>query len=99
MAKPYHVEVTLTAEKDIREIWEYIQQSHPDRADQFIGELEKQLQTLGSFPQRCPVIAESKWLGVEYRHLLYGDYRTIYRILDRTVHVLRVIHGARLLQL
>lgn len=99
MGKQHHVELTLTAERDIQEIWLHIRENHPDRADEFVGKLQDQLQTLQVFPERCSVIPESEWLGVEYRHLLYGDYRTIYRIVAKTVYVLRVIHGARLLQL
>lgn len=50
-----------------------------------------------SVPERCALIAENEILGTSYRHLLYGRYRTIFRIAGRTVVILRVIHGARLL--
>ena len=48
---------------------------------------------------RCPVIPESRELGKEYRHIIYGNYRTIFRIDGTRVIIMRVIHGARLLSL
>jgi toxin ParE1/3/4 len=36
-------------------------------------------------------------MGTHYRHLLYGNYRSVFRIARKTVYVLRVIHGARLM--
>jgi toxin ParE1/3/4 len=43
------------------------------------------------------LIPENEILGTRYRHMIYGDYRTVFRVAKRTVYVLRVIHGARLL--
>jgi len=38
-----------------------------------------------------------RYLGIEYRHITYGHYRTIFRVEGSRVIILRVIHGARLL--
>lgn len=59
--------------------------------------LEKQIDTLESFPERCSLIPENEILGTHYRHLLYGNYRTVFRVAKNTVYVLRIVHGARLL--
>jgi plasmid stabilization system protein ParE len=48
-------------------------------------------------PLRHEVIPEAREIGVEYRHTLSGPYRTIYRVEKERVIVVRVIHGARLL--
>jgi plasmid stabilization system protein ParE len=50
-------------------------------------------------PTRCEIIPEAEDVGIEYRHLIFGQYRTIFRIVEKSVIVLRVIHGARLLDL
>ena len=50
-------------------------------------------------PQRHEVIPEAIDLGVEYRHVISGNYRTLYRIENDRVIVLRVIHASRLLDL
>jgi plasmid stabilization system protein ParE len=48
-------------------------------------------------PLRHEVVPEFAALGVELRHFVMGSYRTIYRIMEKRVVILRVIHGARLL--
>jgi plasmid stabilization system protein ParE len=93
----YNVEITPAAERDVEEIWTYITADSPENAAAFILRLEEQIDTLEQFPERCPLIPENELLGTTYRHLLYGAYRTIFRVSGRTVYILRIIHGARLL--
>jgi len=93
----FRVETTPLAEADIAGIWEYIAQDNPGNAAAFILAIEEQIASLEQFPERCPRIPENEIFGTAYRHLIYGAYRTIYRIIGKRVIVLRVIHGARLL--
>lgn len=99
MPKKYHVEITRSAELDILDIWEYIHRESPFHVDEFVARLEEQQRSLEFFPMRCALIPESTSLGVEYRQILLGDYRSIFRIEGKTVFVLRVIHGSRLLDM
>lgn len=93
----YRVEITRAAERDVVEIYEYIARSSPSAAAEWVVEIERQAQTLSRFPKRCPVIPEAEDLGLAYRHLIWGQYRTVFRIDGGIVYVVRVIHGARLL--
>jgi toxin ParE1/3/4 len=95
--RKFSVEITATAEADIAEIWEYISQDNVDTATAFILRLEEQIGTLEMFPERCPPVPENRLLGTAYRHLLYGNYRTIFKITGARVIIMRVLHGARLL--
>jgi plasmid stabilization system protein ParE len=97
MPAKFRVSIARAAENDIEEAWSFIAQDSPEAADSFIGRIEKQIETLEIFPDRCPLIPENEILGTRYRHMIYGDYRTVFRVARRTVYVLRVIHGARLL--
>lgn len=97
MPAKFHVRLTQSAEKDIEGIWTFISADSPAKAAQFVMQLERQIATLEQFPQRCPLIPENEILGTQYRHLVYGRYRTFFRISGKIVYVLRVIHGARLL--
>ena len=97
MPAKYRVEIARTAEDDVEDIWSFIAQDSRDAADRFVHELERQLITLERFPERCPLAPENELLGTRYRHLIYGDYRTIFRVAGRMVLVLRIVHGARLL--
>ncbi len=97
MPKEYRVDITASAEADIAELWDYIAQENPDAAAAFILRMEQQIGTLEYFPERCPLVPENELLGAAYRHLLFGRYRTIFKIIGARVIILRVIHGARLL--
>jgi len=95
--KKYRVEITEAAEADIAKIWEYITQDKPDAATAFVLCLEEQIGTLERFPESCPLVPENELLGTAYRHLLYGNYRTIFKIVESRVIIMRVLHGAQLL--
>ena len=79
------------------EIWEYIAQDKRDAATAFVLRLEEQIRTLERFPERAPLVPENELLGNAYRHMLHGNYRTILKIFGSRVIILRVLHGARLL--
>jgi plasmid stabilization system protein ParE len=91
------VRISETAERDVYEIWTFISQDSLEAAAGFILRLEERVSTLEAFPSRCPLIPENDLIGTEYRHLIYGGYRMIFRIEARTVYVLRIIHSSRLL--
>lgn len=99
MPAKFEVKITRAAQDDVEEIWNYIFADNPDQADCFIGQLKKQIGSLERYPQRCPLIVENQILGSRYRHLINGNYRTIFRVSGKTVYVLRVIHGARLMDM
>jgi plasmid stabilization system protein ParE len=93
----YRVEITSAAEADIAEIWEYIAHDNPDAATKFVNRMEEQIGTLESVPTRCPLIPENELLGTAYRHFLYGNYRTIFKVAESRAIIMRVLHEARLL--
>ena len=95
----FNVEIAPAAERDVEEIWDYIAADSLENATAFIVCLEEQIDTLEQIPERCPLIPENEQLGTAYRHFLYGAYRNIFRISGKTVYILRIIHGSRLLDL
>ncbi len=97
MSTKYRVVVTAPAEADLFEIADYIAADDQDAAFRWLDEMQAKIDTLKRFPSRAPVIPEAPELGAEHRHILYGDYRAIFRIEDDRVVVLRVVHGSRLL--
>ncbi|MGM0441361.1 MAG: type II toxin-antitoxin system RelE/ParE family toxin [Elusimicrobiota bacterium] len=98
MPKKYKVEITELAEKDILSIFRHIAKDSEQAAKKWVNEVEKQFETLVKFPKRGPVIPEAEELEVAYRHLVYGNYRTIFRLYKKKVFVLRVVHSSQLLK-
>ncbi len=102
MTTNYKVKITKTAENDIEKIWLYISKDSFQNAEEFINPEnsgEDQKQTLEKFPNKCPVIPESDLLGIEYRNLIIGNYRIIFKVEKNAVYIMRALHGAKLLQL
>ena len=99
MPRRYRVEITRSAGRDIIGIYEYIERRSPERSVKWFTEIERQAQTLRQHPTRCPVVPEVDDIGIEYRHLIGGNYRTVFRIEGSTVYVVRVVHGAQLLEI
>ena len=97
--RKYHVEITRIAELDIQEVFEYILSDNHKAAIKWVGEIERQIDSLEKCPLRCAVSPETKELGKTYRHIIFGNYRTIFKIGGSKVIIMRVLHASRLLDL
>ena len=98
MTKKFKVNLTQLAQRDLEQIYSYIAADSIENAMSFVLELEKKIYSLDTFPERHPLIAENEFFATDYRHLIYKKYRVIYRISEKAVFILRVIHGAMLLE-
>jgi len=99
VAKIYRVFVSRLAQRDVAEIYDYISVDSLDNATAFVLAIEEKVASLANMPDRAPLIPENALLGTSYRHLVYGKYRIIFRVQGDSVLILRIIHGARLLQM
>jgi addiction module RelE/StbE family toxin len=98
VTKTYKVNLTQHAQNDLEKIFYYIADDSINNASRFVLQLEKKVYSLETFPERHPFIPENEFFGTDYRHLIYKKYRIIYRVIETSVFVLRIIHGAKLLQ-
>lgn len=99
MAKKYQVNLTQQAQNDLEQIFYYIANDSINNAENFVLQLEEKVYSLEVFPDRNPLIPENEFFGTAYRHLIYKKYRIIYRIVEKSVFILRIFHGAKLLNL
>ena len=99
MAKRYQVNLTQQAQNDLEQIFYYIADDSINNATNFVLQLEKKVYSLEGFPDRNPFIPENEFFGTDYRHLIYKKYRIVYRIIEKSVFILRIFHGAKLLNL
>ena len=98
MPKKYKVNISRNAQNDLEHIFFYIADDSMNNAKKFMLELEKKIYSLDTFPERFALIPENNFFGTSYRHILHKKYRVIYKIDNYSVYILRVIHGARLLE-
>ena len=99
MTKKYQIITARIVKSDLNEIWNYVANDSPQQASKFINKIEKKLNSLKTMPERCPTIPENELLGTKFRHLIIGNYRVIFSIRGDKIVILRIIHGARLLDL
>ena len=95
----YKVFITPAAERDIEETVRYISRDNPAAAGKRLDEILERIGFLEKFPGRAPRIPESSAIGGDYRHLILGKHRIVFRVKGKTVMIVRVIHSARLLDL
>lgn len=97
----YVVELSRRAERDLGELFEYLDASNSTAARRWLDGLEKAIGSLEHFPRRCRRAPEARLLGGSIRQLLYGRKANVYRILfvideaEHRVQVLTIRHGAR----
>jgi plasmid stabilization system protein ParE len=96
VARRYRVELSARAEHDLDSIQAFIARDKPGAASKWVREIHRQIRSLNSMPQRFEIIPEVDNLNVEYRHIIYGNYRVIDRIRENRVHIIRVLHAAQI---
>ena len=99
MKKKYQVNLSQQAQDDLEQIFYYIADDNINNATNFILQLEKKIYSLENFPDRHPLIPENEFFDTNYRHLILKRYRIVYRITEKSVFILRIFHGAKLLNL
>ncbi len=91
----FKVEPTRRALDDADQGFMWIFGEAPEAAIRWYDGLVAAFKSLYANPKRCPLAPENEFFEAEIRQLLYGNYRIIFTIKDRTVYILRVRHGAR----
>ena len=93
------IEISRRAQQDIALANRWNIEEAPDFAPLWRAGLERALESLQENAGRCPVARESRELGCELRHLLYGKGRTMYRIFfeirEDEVHTIHLRHTSR----
>lgn len=94
---PHLVELSVRAERDLVRVFESIDGANSEPARRWYRGLFTAIGSLSEMPERCPVTPESD----RHRHLLYGNYPDVYRIIfkiDNRQHkvvINHIRHGAR----
>ena len=80
------------AEEDLIAIWQYVARDSEAAADRLLDRFEARWQQLASFPSSG---APRDDIAPGIRHLVVGDYLTLYRVGGDAIEILRVLHGHR----
>ncbi|MDR9900957.1 type II toxin-antitoxin system RelE/ParE family toxin [Aetokthonos hydrillicola Thurmond2011] len=88
----YSIIRTRLADEDLLEIWSYIAQNNVEAADRIFDKIDQKCQLLSTTP-KAGVRRDDLVPGLLC--LIEGNYLIFYRIIDETIEILRILHGAR----
>ena len=91
----YEVIIDEEAEADLKNAAGWMAQYSPEKVTIWYFDILAAIDSLEGFPFRCPLAPESKTLSAVIRHLIIGKYRILFTVIDETVFVLRIQHGAQ----
>jgi len=77
------------------EIANYIAQDKPSAAEKWINTVFSKVEQLKSSPEIGRIVPEIS--DSQFRELIYGNYRIIYRIENKQVSILTIRHGKQIL--
>lgn len=77
------------------EIIDYIAQDKPSAAENWIETVFPKVETLESSPETGRIVPEIG--NSQFRELIYGNYRIVYRIDQKQISVFTIRHGAQIL--
>jgi len=77
------------------EIAEYIARDKPSAAEKWVNTVFSKVEQLKSSPEIGRVVPEIK--NDQFRELIYGNYRIIYRIEKTQISILTIRHGKQIL--
>lgn len=90
------VEVSPFAQDDLNEIIEYYSSYSQNYVETTISEFEENVMSLQQHPRSGRIIPELEKQGItQYRELIQGYYRIVYKISKDKVIILTVIDGRR----
>jgi toxin ParE1/3/4 len=96
----YEVFLTRGAERDLEDLHRYVGASDSAaRADHLLDRILEAAEGLASLPGRGHLPGELEALGIrEYRQVMVGPYRLIYRVRDERVYIYLIVDGRRDIQ-
>jgi toxin ParE1/3/4 len=83
---------TDRADEDLIDIWTYIAEENPNAADRVLDAIEGRWLQLARHPYSGMARDD---IAPGIRHLVAGQYLTLYRIHRESIEIIRVLHGRR----
>ena len=77
------------------EIAEYIARDKPSAAEKWVNTIFSKVEQLRSSPEIGRIVPEIR--NEQFRELIYGNYRIIYRVEKKQISILTIRHGRQIL--
>lgn len=91
----YKVKIYPSAQRDLREIVDYLNTLSPSAALRYYDKLTEEIASLSTMPERCPRPRDLALAAKGYRYLIVENYLIFYVVSGGTVQIRRILYGRR----
>lgn len=92
--KKFRIDIKPTAESDLSKRYLQIAEDSPQNAVRWYFNIIEAIESLEILALRCPLAPEDIDIQQDIRHLIIGDYRILYCVIDNRVEILHIRHSA-----
>jgi len=95
--KKYTIELSDVARQDLRGIYEYVAITllEPGIAAKLTNNILKELDSLKTMPDRCPIFHVEPWKSRKLHRLNINNHSAFFQIEGQCVQIIRIIYGGR----
>ena len=91
--KTFEINIPPNVENEIESYVDHIAKDSIKEALKWYEKLKDKIYSLDQNPMRCPYADENEFHDYEIKHLIFGNYRILFRIENTTVQILHIKHG------
>ena len=91
--KQYEIEVLPAALADIDDIVDYLNTLSPQTAEKHLNEITDGINSLRTFPLRCPPVKNEKYAKLGYRYLVVNYHLAFFTVEGDHVKIHRIVDG------
>ena len=91
----YKVKIYPSAQRDLRDIVDYLNTLSPSAALRYYDKLTQEIASLSTMPERCPRPRDLALAAKGYRYLIVENYPIFYVVSGGTVQIRRILYGRR----
>jgi len=94
----YKITFLDKSKDDLDEIYFYISEDSPDRAEKMVNTILERVEQLEKFPHSGVTVADKVEVKGDYRMIVVNPYLVFYRVIKDDIFIYRVLHGKRFYQ-
>jgi addiction module RelE/StbE family toxin len=91
----YEIRYLSSAQRDLHDIFDYVQRDNPQAAVALLEQFDKTIAHLAVHPLMGLIPKDERLRRLGYRMLTVEKYLVFYVIKNESVQIRRIIHGAR----
>ncbi len=95
MSDRYKIVYLPVAERDLSEIFKYINRDSPSAALSLLDKIDEHISRLADFPQLGKTPQDNRLQKLGYKMLIINNYLVFYVVKQKTVEIRRILHGKR----